>query len=91
VKILLVMHVSNPSIQEAEAGGLPVEFLSPSGPPNPSSYFSIRVPKLHPLFGGGCLHLSESAAGWSISEDSHAELLSATIINCVKNWSLLLG
>jgi hypothetical protein len=39
--------------------GLPVEFLSPLGY-NPSSYSSIRVPKLHPLFGCGCLHPVES-------------------------------
>jgi hypothetical protein len=28
------------------------------------------VPKLHQLFVCGCLHLSESAAGWSLWEDN---------------------
>jgi hypothetical protein len=35
-------------------------FPIPFGACNPSSYSSIRVPKLHPLFDCGCLHLSES-------------------------------
>jgi hypothetical protein len=38
------------------------------GAHNPSS---IRVPKLHQLFGCRCLYLSESAAaGWSLSGDN---------------------
>jgi hypothetical protein len=31
---------------------------------------ALRVPKLYPLFGCGCLYLSESAAWWSLSEDN---------------------
>lgn len=46
---------------------------------NPSSYSSIRSEKLHPLFGYGCVHLSESAVECSLSEDSQARLLSASI------------
>jgi hypothetical protein len=57
--------------------GLPVEFLSLRGH-NPSSCSSIRVTNLHALFGCGFIHLSESAAGWNLSEDSHARLLSAS-------------
>jgi hypothetical protein len=56
-----------------------VEFLSPSGDCDPSSYSFIRVPKLHPLFGCGGQHLSESAAGCSLSEDSYARLLNASM------------
>jgi hypothetical protein len=37
--------------------GIPIPFRTC----NPSPYSSIRVP-------GGCLHLSKSAAGWSVSE-----------------------
>jgi hypothetical protein len=39
--------------------------------------FLLWVPNLHPFFGCGCLYLSESAAGWSLTEDSL--LLSASI------------
>jgi hypothetical protein len=53
--------------------GVPVHF----GTHNPSPYFSLRIPKLHPLFGCECLYLSESAAGWSLSENNI--LLSASI------------
>ena len=52
---------------------LPMAFLSPS----PNS--SIRVTKLHSMFACGSLHLSESAAGWNLSKDSHARFLSASI------------
>jgi hypothetical protein len=54
----------------ADSVGLPVGFLSPSAH-NPSFHHSIRVLKLHPLFGCGCLYLSESAAGWSILRGQH--------------------
>jgi hypothetical protein len=47
---------------------------------NPSSCSFIRVPKLNLLFGCVCLGLSETATTWSLSEDSHARLLSASII-----------
>jgi hypothetical protein len=59
--------------------GLPVEFLSPSGAYNLCSCSSIRILKLYPLFGSGFLYLSESAAAWSLSENSHARLLSPNI------------
>ena len=49
----------------------------PTGAHNPFSNSSIRVPKLHPLFDCGYLYLSESATGWSLSEDSM--FLSASI------------
>ena len=42
----------------------------PFGAHNPSFYSSIRIPKLHPLYGYGCLHLSESATGRALSEDN---------------------
>jgi hypothetical protein len=29
-----------------------------------------KVGKSHPLFGCGCVYLSESASGWSLSEDN---------------------
>ena len=61
---------------------------------NPSSYFSIRVPKLRPLFVCGCLHLSESGARWNLSEACHAGLLSTwiqNIINSVRDWYLSMG
>ena len=59
--------------------GFPVEFLSLKDH-NPSSYCSVRVSKVHLLFGCGCLHLSESATVWSLVEGSHARLLSVSII-----------
>jgi hypothetical protein len=46
---------------------------------NPSSYSSARVPKLHPLFGCGCLYVSESAVRWSVSEDSMLPSASITV------------
>jgi hypothetical protein len=52
-----------------------MEFLSLSGPTIPSSYSSVRILKLHPLFG--CGFVSELAAGWSLSEDNM--FLSASI------------
>ena len=35
---------------------------------NCSPNLSIRVPKLHSLFGCGSLHLFQSAAGWSFPD-----------------------
>ena len=46
---------------------------------NLSSHSSIRVPKLHLSFGCGYLYLFESVVGWSLTEDSHAKLLSESI------------
>ena len=46
---------------------------------NPSSYSSIRVLKPHSLSRCWSLYLLESAAGWSLSEDSHARLLPVSI------------
>jgi hypothetical protein len=58
---------------------LSMEFLSPLWACSPSTYFSMRVPKPHSLFGYGCLYLSESASGWSHSKNLYARLLSASI------------
>ena len=46
---------------------------------NPSSYSSISVSELHPLFGCEYLPSPESVGAWSLSEDSHAGLLSTSI------------
>jgi hypothetical protein len=51
----------------------------PFGAQNPFSYSSLRVPKFYPLLDCGCLHLSESAAGWSLSSESCVRLLAASI------------
>jgi hypothetical protein len=59
--------------------GTPIPFRALN--PSPNSY--IRVPKLHPMFGCGSLCLSESAARWNLSEDSHARLLSVSITELV--------
>ena len=61
--------------------GFPVESLS-SQVPQSSPNSSTRLPKLHLMFGFGSQHLSQSAVGWSLSEDSYARLLSASIIVC---------
>jgi hypothetical protein len=55
--------------------GLPI----PSGFLGPSPNSSTRLPKLSLTFGCrfcGSLHLFQSAAGWSLSKDSYARLLS---------------
>lgn len=46
-----------------------------------------------PLFGCVCLGLSESTVGWSLSEDSHARLLSASITeyHCVRDGFFPMG
>ena len=67
----------------------PLQGLKSSHPPNSS----IRVFKLHSLFVDGSLHLSESAAGWSLSEnvlDSRLQV-QQNIINSVKDWYLSMG
>jgi hypothetical protein len=56
--------------------GVPIS----TGVLDPSPRNSIRVPELHPMFGCGSLHLFQSAAGWSVSEDSNARLLSEVSI-----------
>ena len=76
---LIVNSPSDPRFQVFDSIGLPVEFLSPSETPNPSSNFSIRVLKLYLFFGGGCLHLSDLATVQSLSQDNKAELMSANI------------
>ena len=89
-----------------DAFGLPVEFLSTSTL-NPSSYSSTWICKLHSPFGYVCLHLLDSAAGWSLSEDSSSycsigvparlqEVASSDSISpilwvIVKNTPLILG
>ena len=60
----------------------PVKFLSPSEPPTPSPNSSIRVPNLHAMFGHGYLLVFQSAAEWSLSEDSYVRLLSASMTEC---------
>jgi hypothetical protein len=55
---------------------LPVELLSIPGSAI-VPHILLQEPKLYPLFGYGCLHLSELDAGRSLSEDSM--LLSASI------------
>jgi hypothetical protein len=59
--------------------GLPEEFLSTFGAPSLSPNSSMRVPKLHPMFGCESLHLFESATEWSLSEDSYPRPLSTSI------------
>ena len=76
---LIVNSPSDPRFQVFDSIGLPVEFLSPSETPNPSSNFSIRVLKLYLFFGGGCLHLSDLATVQSLSQDNKAKLMSANI------------
>ena len=66
----------NPQGSElVDSVGLLVEPLSLLGssilPPNSST----RLPEPGPMFGCGSLHLFQSAAGWSLSEDSYARLL----------------
>jgi hypothetical protein len=64
----------------------------PFGTYNPSPNSSIRIPILHPLFGCGSLHLSDSAAGWSVPEDNI--LLSTSITEyhySVSEWCLSMG
>ena len=46
---------------------------------NPYPNSSIRLPELGLMLGCGSLHLFQSVAEWSISEDSYAMLLSASI------------
>jgi hypothetical protein len=55
--------------------GVPVLFLSL----NPSPNSSIRLPKLHLMFGCESLYLFPLAAGWSLSNGSYAGLLSGSI------------
>jgi len=64
--------------QKCRSVGPPVGFPSPSQYSIPNS--SIRILKLHSMFGYKYLVLFQSAAGWSLSEDSYARLLSANII-----------
>jgi hypothetical protein len=47
-------------------------------PQSPPPHSSTSLPKLCLLFGYGSLHLFPSAAGWSLSGDSYARLLSAS-------------
>ena len=61
-----------------------VEFLFLLGPsvyPTPST----RLSELRLMFGYASLYLSQSAVGWSLSEDSYARVLSA----CLTELSLI--
>jgi len=65
--------------------GVPIPF----GTLNASFYSFIRIPEFQPLLGCECLHLSESTAEWSLSEDSR--ILSGSIAeyyNSVRDWCL---
>ena len=70
--------------------GLPAEFLS-SSHFLPSSFSFLRVLKLHPMFDYGCLHLSESAAGWSLSVKSYSRLQSASMTEYQQCQGLVLA
>lgn len=56
--------------------------LGPSVLP-PNSF--TRFPKLCLMFGRGSLHLFLSVAGWSLSKDSYARFLSASIMSIINN------
>ena len=77
--------------------GLPVE-LYPFRALSLSHDSFIRFPKLHLVFGSGSLHLFQSAAGRSLSEDSHAGLrgqlclqAQQSIMSSVRDWCLPMG
>jgi hypothetical protein len=70
--------------------GFPVEFLSPSGTQS-FSYSFIRVPKLHPLFGCGCLYLSQLMGGASQRTTCSCLQAHQRIMNSVRNWFLPKG
>ena len=59
--------------------GFLLEFLISFRAFSPSSNSSIRVPELSSMFGCGYLHLFQSAAEWSLSEDSYDRSLSINI------------
>ena len=56
--------------------GLPVESLTSLGPSILSPNSFTRPRELHLKFHCGSQHLSESVAGWSLSEDSYGRVLS---------------
>uniref|UniRef100_A0A8C6HNG8 Synaptotagmin-like protein 5 n=1 Tax=Mus spicilegus TaxID=10103 RepID=A0A8C6HNG8_MUSSI len=62
------------SVTSINSRVIPIPFRAFS----PSSYSSIGVPELIPLFGCGSLHLFQSAAGWSLSDDRYANLFTAS-------------
>jgi hypothetical protein len=62
-----------------ESVGLSVISLTSSGPSILPQLFH-KTPKLHLMFGCRSLHVFPLATGWSLSEDSYAGLLSASII-----------
>jgi hypothetical protein len=90
----LVQSLRAPRVQVSwvcwSSGGVPIQFQAF----NPSPNSSIRVSELCPMLGWQSLHLFQSAAGWSLSEDSYARLLSACItvpLIVVTGWCLLPG
>jgi hypothetical protein len=86
---LVVQTLRDPKVQVSWLCSSSCGVLFFFGACNPSSYSSLRLPKLHPMFGCRCLYLSESAEVWSLSEDNM--LLFASIkefINSVRNWCL---
>ena len=54
-----------------------------------------RHPGLCPMLGYGCLHLILSGAGWTLSEDKYAKVLSGSIrkyfLSNVRDWWLSMG
>ena len=68
--------------------GLPVEFPIPLGACNFFSYSSNRVPKLYPLFGCVCIHLSQLLDGASLLAPVCKH---SSIINSVRDWCLTMG
>ena len=56
-----------------------IDFLFLCRPSILSPNSSKRFPEPCPMIGCGSLHLFQSGAGWRLSEDSYAKLLSASI------------
>ena len=67
----------SPSVQVSWLAGSSNRLPVPLQALNPFS--SKRLPETCPMIGCGSLHLFQSGAGWRLSEDSYAKLLSASI------------
>ena len=67
----------SPSVQVSWLAGSSNRLPVPLQALNPFS--SKRLPETCPMIGSGSLHLFQSGAGWRLSEDSYAKLLSASI------------
>lgn len=75
------VSVSPQGFRFVESVRLYVVFLPPRGPPILLQLFQ-SCPELYLLFGPGSLYLFSSGDGWSLSQDSYARLLSASIKEC---------